>query len=254
MKLSLFSFLLLFSFYPNVYAINSVLTEDKFEFGPGLSSRKSVYTDQGYTTTLVPIFVITYGDLYTEGDKAALVLGDFEWGETLFWTEAIAMYRQQGFLDATGVLNDLDDRKDAVELGAALAIASENFGILNFSLVYDVINTHKGYELALKYELPIVTGDWIIRPVLSVQKMSQNLANYYFGVDNSEVVTGRPFYHIEEATNYVLGYDLKYFLTDQWRITHSLDVTQLDQKIVDSPIVRYQTNIQVSIALVYDFF
>lgn len=237
----------------NLKAIDEILLADKIEVGPGLSSRKSVYIDQGLTTVAVPIIIINYGDFYAEGDKAAYILSNTAWQEINFWTEAIGIYRQQGFLDAKGALNDLDDRKDAIELGFALGMVSENFGVFNLALVYDVINTHKGHELALKYEAPMVWGNWIVRPVLSIQYMSHNLAHYYFGVNSHEIIAGRALYIIDKAINYSFGYDLKYLLSDKWRITHSLDLTRLDQTITDSPIVRYQENIQFSISLVYDF-
>jgi len=237
----------------HLLAIDAALLNDKIEIGPGISSRQSVYDNQGITTVVVPIIVITYGDFYTEGDKAAYIFYDTSLGETTVWTEAIAMYRQQGFLDAKAPLDDLEDRKDSIEMGLALSLASENFGIVNLSLVYDTINTHKGHEFAIKYEAPIVIGDWIVRPVLNVQYMSQNLANYYFGVSSSEVIVGRDAYSIQTATNYSLGYDLKYLLTDRWRITQSLDLTKLDTTITESPLVTKGTNIQFSIALIYDF-
>lgn len=246
--------LLCLSQIQTIWAIDSALLADKIEVGPGISGRRSVYIDQGRTTMNVPIIIINHGDFYSEGDKAAYILSDFEWANTTFWTEAIGMYRQQGFKDAKLSLSDLNDRKDAIELGAAIGIASENFGILNFSIVYDVINTHTGYELAFKYELPVVIGEWVIRPVFSIQSMSYNLANYYFGVAPQEVATSRSAYFIDKATNYSIGYDLKYILNEKWRVTHSLDIKRFDSTIHNSPIVDFRMNLQLSVALVYDFY
>jgi len=247
-------FVLILSQIQSLLAIDSALLADKIEVGPGISGRRSVYLNQGATAALVPIVIINYGNFYSEGDKAAYILSDASLGEITFWTEAIALYRQQGFLDAKLALSGLNDRRNAVELGGAVGIAHENFGIVNLSIAYDVINTHKGYELALKYEAPLVFGDIIIRPVLSIQSMSINLANYYFAVNHNEVIAGRPAYFIDKATNYSIGYDLKYLLDDKWRLTHSVELTRFDSTIYNSPIVDFRTNIQISAAIVYDFF
>jgi outer membrane protein len=237
-----------------VQAVEQSLLADKLEIGPGISSRQSVYVDQGTFTQLVPIVVAKYENFYAEGDKAAWIFHDFKVGEINFWTETVALYRQQGIIDAKGTLSDLSDRKDAIEMGLALGVASESFGIVNISLAYDVIETHKGSALTLNYEVPLVFGDWIIRPVFAVESVSKNLANYYFSVDSSEVVAGRPAYSISKATNYSWGYDMKYIIDDDWRITHSVEFTKLDDTIAQSPLVEHSTNIQLSIAVVYDFF
>ena len=238
----------------SLWGIDDLLLSEKLEIGPGISGRQSIYVDQGNFAQFVPIIIAKYENFYAEGDKAALIFHDFELGDTSFWTEIVALYRQQGFIDAKGALSDLDDRKDAIEMGVALGIASESFGLINVSLAYDVIDTHKGSAITLNYEIPIVLGDLIIRPVFSVQSMSKNLANYYFGVKSSEVVAGRPAYDITKATNYSWGYDLKYLMDDNWRITHSVEITNLDNTITKSPLVEYNANIQISLGLVYDFF
>ncbi len=247
-------FALMTLYPPSLQALDDIFLSDKLEIGPGISVRKSLYVDQERFTQAVPIVVAKYENFYAEGDKAALIFYDIELSEITFWTELIALYRQQGFTVPQGVLSDLNDRDDAVEMGVALAMASEYFGLLNLSLAYDVIQTHKGYEVALNYEIPLVFEDWIIRPVFSIRQMSYNLSNYYFGVTNSEATVGRDPYTIHNATNYVYGIDMKYLIDEDWRITSNIEWTKMDETITLSPVVEHSTNLQFSIALIYDFF
>ena len=241
-------------FSPQLSAIDEILLADRFEVGPGVSTHDSAFNEQESTTTLFPIFVIKYEDFYAEGDRAALTFNHFEEGGFIFWTEVIGMYRQQGFLDSTGVLSDLNDRYSTIDMGLGQVMVIEDVGLFTLSLLHDVLNAHQGYEWALTYQAPIVLGNFIIRPEFSVQSMSSNLSNYYFGVSSSEVVAGRSAYAIDQAINYSMGYDMKYIIDDHWRITHSLMLKTFDTSIVNSPIVNTDRDLQFSFSLLYDLF
>jgi hypothetical protein len=79
-------------------------------------------------------------------------------------------------------------------------------------------------------------GHWNFSPYVNLTRQSQELVDYYFGVDTNEVMPGRPEYTPGSAFNYALGLNTSY----RWR-RHVLffanaSLWTLDDEILGSPL------------------
>lgn len=126
------------------------ITGNRLEFGIGSALQDTVYSDQELEALLFPLFVAKYKNAYIKGGKAGFIFYGFKKGKTAFWTELIATARIQGIINASGSLEGISDRKNSLDMGLETSMANDNWGMISFSLLHDVLNVHQGYELALK--------------------------------------------------------------------------------------------------------
>ena len=237
----------------SVFADDAETFGNRLEIGIGSVLQNSVYTDEEPSALVFPMFVAKYKNLYVKGGKAGFIFYGLKKSNTVFWTEVIANARLQGITSASGSLEGLTDRKNTLDMGLEASIASDDWGMINFSMVHDVLNVHQGYELAIKYQYPMSNGPWFLMPSIGIHYMNQDLADYYFGVDINEVKLNRSQYTVNEAINLSAGYELQYRFNEKWSILNTLNLMKLDRKITDSPIVSNNLDIIGIVGLVYSF-
>jgi len=210
-----------------VFADDAETFGNRLEIGIGGMLQDTVYTGEEPSALVFPMFVAKYKNIYVKGGKAGFIFYGLKKGNTTFWTEVIANARLQGITSASGSLEGLTDRKNTLDMGLEASIASDDWGMINFSMVHDVLNVHQGYELAIKYQYPMSNGPWFLMP--SIQ------------------------YTVNEAINLSAGYELQYRFNEKWSILNTLNLMKLDRKITDSPIVSDNLDIIGIVGLVYSF-
>jgi outer membrane protein len=161
-----------------------------------------------------------------------------------------SLYEREGFqLELVGRLramgldpNDedewrgLDERKPGFDAGVSL-LWETDMGEIDLDLLSDVSNRSKGQEAVLSYAYPFSRGGWILRPEIGVSWHSEDLTDYYFGVDADESRAGRPAYAADASVTPFAGVEIEYAISKQTHLLGGLGIGRLGDGISDSPIV-----------------
>ena len=182
---------------------------------------------------LVPLYLYEGKFLFAHGTS----LGVHLINNDRFSLSALARWRFQQLDPSTDPIFDgLDRRHQTLDAGFAASVKSR-FGELTLEGVTDTLNHHKGQELELSYRYNFERGSWLFSPFVSWGWQSDNLANYYFGVSESEATPERPAYEPGEAQFVTFGLNTSWILTDRIMLFGNLGFGGLDKAIEDSPIV-----------------
>lgn len=147
----------------------------------------------------------------------------------------------------------LGDRKTTFMGGVAL-IRELPAGVdLAASARTDLLNRHGGHIASLTLSRGFQLGNWRVSPSIGVNWLSGALADYEFGVPVAAQTDGRPAYSLSSALNREIGVSLFYELTPDWQLVGNLGLEQLDDAIVDSPIVDQQRLTKGFVSLTYAF-
>lgn len=136
-------------------------------------------------------------------------------------------------------LKGMKDRNDiAVELGATLGYYN-NFGLFELSLLQDVAGAHEGFISHITYSLPLGSEEsgFQFLPYVRATYNGEKYNNYYFGVERSEAIVGRSFYHAKADIDTALGLSIYYEFNDSWSLALNAEYKQLSDEAKDSPIV-----------------
>lgn len=146
--------------------------------------------------------------------------------------------------DDSRALSDLEERNSGVDGGLSLS-SNNDWGITELSLLADISGTSDGYELSLAYQYPIQKGRWMFAPEFGIKAGSEDLVDYYYGVDVDEVVVGRPAYQADPAVDIYLSTTASYQLSKKASLLFGVEHIRLDEVKQDSPIVdqNHRTNV-----------
>lgn len=175
------------------------------------------------------------------------VAGDDTWSVT-----AAAGLNFLGFdVDANEpALAGLSERDNALEAGVDLV-----YGPLTLDLRHDVSGTHDGFFARLG-----AGHTWAPNRRLSlegtvfVDYLSDDLADYYYGVSTTEAIGARRPFRVGGATNVGFGAQVIYRFNKRTFFIGSVDITRLDDSISDSPIVSDTEQVSAFIGIAYDLF
>ncbi len=211
--------------------------------GGGFRFNSTPYAGVGMVPDLVPLYLFEGRFLYAHGTTA----GVHAFRNDFFSLDVLARYRFQRLSPDNEEFDDplfdgLSEREQSVDGGIALRFRG-NWGEVNLDGVHDLLNRHEGHELALSYRYAFDRGRWNFSPYVNLTRQSQELVDYYFGVDTAEATPLRPEYTPGSAFNYGLGINTSY----QWR-RHVLffvnaSLWSLDDEILGSPLTDRQRGI-----------
>jgi len=124
---------------------------------------------------------------------------------------------------------------------------------LQLQLLTDISDKHNGQELWLSWGRPGQWGRFSFNPSIGVTWMSEDAADYYYGVKQSEAQPGLPAYEVDAAFNYFARISLRYRLSDAWQIVSVLQYERLADDVVDSPSVEDDHVMTSFLGLYYEF-
>ncbi|MEM8982670.1 MAG: MipA/OmpV family protein [Pseudomonadota bacterium] len=147
-------------------------------------------------------------------------------------------------------LAGLIERDNAIEAGLDLV-----YGPLSLDLRQDVSGTHDGFSARIG-----ASQGWQISRRLSlegsvfVDYLSEDLADYYYGVSPTEALSGRAAYGVNAATNVGVGAQFMYRINKRAFVISRIDFTRLDDTISDSPIASDTEQVSAFIGIAYELF
>jgi len=140
----------------------------------------------------------------------------------------------------------LQDRESAADAGLEIKWEG-NVGEIELKLLVDVTDTSGGQELSVQYAYPIPFANGMLQPNISVNWLSKDNANYYYGTLDEEVARGVVNYKPNAVIIPDIG--LSYFrpINDKWSLMSSLTYSVLPDEITNSPLIESGTDGTVSI-------
>lgn len=235
----------------SLFSLN-VAADDSWEFGLGLGvqSSKNLYKEIGTQTNAFPVIYAKKGNFQLLGNRAEYRFID----NGKFQLKALGHYRLEGFeADDSTYLNGMKERESALELGIGASIQT-SAGQFSSSLLSDVSGTHEGHEFSLGWEkkLPL-NQHWVIKPSAEINWRSEDLNNYYYGVNSSEAAANRTAYIANDGTSYSLGIDAFYHIDKQQTVQMGVGVTGWSNDISDSSLVEHDSTTNIKAAYTFRF-
>lgn len=203
--------------------------------GVGVITNTSPYRD-AKSWNVQPIPAISYiGDRVQILGLTALC-GILDWGD--FALAATASYRFGAYREKdSSYLQGMGNRKDTILGGLALQYKLPDGFKLSAGYELDLLDRngggigHFGVEKAFQQDLLTIS------PQISINWLTDKLANYEYGVSASQVRTDRPAYHPGDAVNLEVGVTLFWELYKNWQIILNSSVVFLPSNLKSSPIV-----------------
>jgi len=202
----------------------------------GAKVQQGVYVDSKPKVSVAPYIFGSYAFLNIEANRADITL----YGNGLLYASLVGQYRSQEAREKTSLYGA---RHSAFELGGQIGLILGGDFVLRSSLLFDVSNAHKGYEVDTQIFRHDSWGDFFLLSSVGVQYQSSNLTNYYYGTDQYE-----PTQTFSGELEFILTYTIEnlglfigtrnYFYTSE---------------ITDSPIVERAYNLQLFSGVGYSF-
>ncbi len=167
--------------------------------------------------------------------------------------DLIGKIRTDGYdADRSEDFDGMHDRHMSFDVGGEFGISCD-WGNLYTRILTDALAQHEGQEFRVTYVKPFKFEKSKISPSLGFALLSNNLANYYYGVRDDEARPGRPAYDPGASVNWFVGLDANYQLNDNWTLITSITYYWLDSNIRNSPIVDKDYTISILAGAMYRF-
>ncbi|MGO3127704.1 MAG: MipA/OmpV family protein [Luteimonas sp.] len=218
------------------------LDDDRWTVGVAASVKDSPYAGEGMRVQPFPLVTYEGERVYWRGVTFGVHLVEAG-GFTL---DAVVSGRFDGFdrgdlgrleLERNGVdIDRLADRDDGADAGLAARWRLGD-GEFRLSAVADITGTSEGYELSADYGHRFRIGKTMVIPGIGVQWLSDDLANYYYGVQPGETFAATP-YQPDAALVPRVSVAFARPLVGKWRLQGLLQYQYLPDELADSPLLE----------------
>ena len=203
--------------------------------GVGAIGRSSPYRDyDGGVTQVIP--AITYN-----GERLQVLGPNVSYGVmgTGKLRLAVAGSYRPGVYDEddSDYLEGMGDRDSTFTAGLALQAELPKGFDIALSYQHDVLDRVGGGEARVAVDKSFQLGTFRFSPELGVNWLTQDLADYDFGVPQDKATADRPAYRVDSTFTVDVGMGVLYEITTDWLVVMSVAVEFFDDEITDSPIV-----------------
>ncbi len=123
---------------------------------------------------------------------------------------------------------------------------------VEFRPYWELLGNHDGWTGELVFSLPREFTWGYVAPSVQLTYLSDQYAEYYFGVSGKEAIEGRPEYDPGDALNPSAALRVGYRLSPHWLLTGKIGYEWLDSTITDSPIVDKDGTWSGSVGVAYN--
>lgn len=152
----------------------------------------------------------------------------------------------------SSALAGMKNRNATIDGGIELAKRT-NWGLISAVFVTDLLGAHDGHELELSYTAIFPHAGFTFIPGVALQWQSSNLVDYYYGVKDSEVRTGRPAYSTDDTITPLVRLAVRRRISERWGLMLATQYQWLPSEISDSPIVDDNGVVSVLLGATYSF-
>jgi len=195
----------------------------------------------------IPLFAYEGKRLYMRG-----VVGGYRlWSQGGWSVGPIVQPRLEGYQqDDSSALNGMHDRDWSVDVGVGVSWLTK-VGFFGLSGVTDVLGRHKGQELEFSYTILFEWAGFDFIPSTGVRYKTENLVDYYYGVEAEEARAGRPAYEGENAVDPFVRLAVRRKLSERWSLLAAVQYEWLDKEISESPIVDRDYEASFMVGMLY---
>lgn len=223
---------------------------DRLSAGVGLVLSPKPYKDVDTDTILIPMIMYEGKRLSIRGKTAEYVLFSEDWWQL----SGVLDMRFDGYEDDdSSALNGMDDREWTLESGLAFKVSDDTWGSIRLGWLMDILSEHEGHELSLRYNYPIRMDKLVLTPNVGFAFHSDDLVDYYYGVENDEVRAGRPAYQADSTVNWFTGLGIGYELYENWTLYSNMRFEFYGDEIRESPIVDEDYGFGAIFGIMYSF-
>ena len=150
-------------------------------------------------------------------------------------------------------LNNINTRKGSFEVGIEYQKQFKKSAISARAL-HDVLGNHEGFLLSLDHSRPIYNTDWLIIPSWGVTYLSDNMVDYYYGIEAPQATPDRPIYQADSAWTLTGRIYLERPINKEWTMFGFASYSKLSSAITDSPLVSASNGIHtVAMGVLWSF-
>lgn len=149
-------------------------------------------------------------------------------------------------------LHGMAERKDGFWLGGE-ALWRTPFVNLSAELLSDASGYSEGLQFKLQADRRWGFGQFHLTPRLAAVQLDSAYVDYYYGVNASEVASGRPRYEGDSTVNVELGLRVDYSLWPGQNLFLDLRGTRLGDAVTDSPLVDRSSPAGLVLGYLYRF-
>jgi len=221
--------------------------------GAGVIYRDKTYRGYSDSDKAQPIPLVLWENdtFFVRGGSA----GWKAWTDETWEIAVLAEFRGDGYDSGDAdILTGMDDRDKTVDGGASVAWRNGAWGV-KATWVHDLANKHEGYEARGEVSYTFTPGNWAIKPSAGVVYQSDDLVDYYYGVQNDEAVPLlRPAYSADAEVIYRLQTAATWSPGgSKWHILAGVRADFQGDEFDDSPITNDDTFLMYVLAAGYRF-
>jgi len=223
--------------------------DSRWSLGVAVATADKVYRD--YDREVLPLPLVSY-----ESDRFSLGIpvSDFKFysGRTLSFRLRARVANDGYDADDSPFLAGMDDRKLSVWAGGAI-IWSTALGNISGEVLADALGNSKGTRAKVQIDRRFAAGRFAVTPRLAAEWVDDKYVDYYYGVRQSEVRTGRPFHEGTSTTNVQLGVRVDYMPVPRHLLFLDIGSTRVGSSIEDSPLVDTSSQTTLGLGYVHRF-
>lgn len=217
--------------------------------GPAVASLSA--PQRGVENEVIALPYISY-----QGERLKVDLASISYA--FYQTESIEIavngqFRFDGYEPKDSpALTGMEKRESAFDTGLSIT-GNTGWGSLNLELMGNISSAHEGFEATASYQLPYVSGRWMVAPSVGLSWMDDSLVDYYYGVQAHEATTDRPAYFGNSTVNLFAEVTGGYQFNERIHLLAGVKYTQFGNEITDSPIVDHDFQTTAFTALLFKF-
>lgn len=152
--------------------------------------------------------------------------------------------------------NDIAKRKWAIDAGIQINWFISQQSEIKFKLLHDVNNVYQGLNSSISYhrDLSFKTAPQLhMRLSLGIDWQSQNLSQYYYGLNDKDVLLDEQLYRAHSGVNPFVSLSANYALSKSWKLQTTIKHQWLGSHIADSPLIQDNNVSSAFVGVVYAF-
>lgn len=150
------------------------------------------------------------------------------------------------------VLTGMEERDSSLWAGGAVTWKT-SFANLSGEVLADAMGNSKGTRAKVQIDRRFAAGRFGFTPRLAAEWVDDKYVNYYYGVQQSEVLANRAFYEGKATTNVQLGLRMDYSPSRHHSMFVDVGATRFGSSIKDSPLVDKATGATLAVGYAYRF-
>jgi outer membrane protein len=227
----------------------SVFAQNQWGVGFGGLIEDQGYIDIGSQTTPIPIIYFESENLQVFGPTFNYKIATFDKVNYSF----VGQYRFDGYEANDGdIFRGMDDRLGAFDIGISINYKT-NDNQFTFLALTDVSKNHNGYEINLTYSKYYHSKLSSIIPYVTIIQKSDELVDYYYGVQADEATVFRSSYYGEATMNIQFGIRSNWRIGKHHNFTANAYYMVYGNNIKNSPLIDSSGKTRIVLGYMYVF-